>query len=176
MRIVVVLSFVVLSGCPKGGGAADPKRVEPEPEPEPAAEVAIHDAGIVCLGPEDERAVFTLELTYAEGCPVIPSEYDGEIHELELEVEQTPAKLYIVQPVDLATEELTWVSAGCGARVHFEGAIGTLDLDFAALDNSDAAGTGTWTPAGAAPCEVTLAGPYSNYARREAEDEEDYSE
>lgn len=172
MRTLAVVSCALLAGCPKGGGAPEPQPAETAPETA-APEVAVHDPAIVCLGPEDERTAFTFDLTYAEGCPVIPSEPGGEVHDVELDVDGTPAKIGILNPIDLAAEQLTWVSAGCGARVHFVGAIGTLDLEFAALDSSNAGGTGTWTPAGGASCAITLEGQVSNYQRREPEEEEE---
>ena len=173
--LFVVLIPLLLAGCPKGGGAADPKEVEQPDEPpvddvveEP---VAVNDPELVCAGPDSDRVVFTLDLVYPEGCPVIPSEMDGEIHDLELEVSGTPPKPLLADPVDLGTKTYVWASAGCGARIQFVGPIGTLDLAFAATGSSWAAGTATWTPTGGAPCDLTLEGAYTDYAKSDPADE-----
>ena len=138
----------------------------------------VYDPEARCHDDEHGRTVFIVELGYPEGCPPIPSEYDGQLGELEITVEGTPPTAGIMEPVDLAARDVAYVAEGCAMRATFTGSVGTLELEAAAsLEGMgyDLLGTGRWTPAGGAGCDLTIGGKYSNYSEvheHDAEEEE----
>jgi hypothetical protein len=123
------------------------------PSPPPAAATPelsappVNDAAIVCQDAEYPRTVFQVELNYPEGCTPIPTEYEGQAHELEISLEGSPLTAYFIEPVDLQFQAVKIVSEGCAVAIKYSSAIGTLDINLAATEDRAAAGTGHWEPA-----------------------------
>lgn len=154
---------IVLAGCPKK--QAGP--VEPEPGP-PAGKVAapkVNDATVVCRAGEQGRTVFLIELGFPAGCGPIPTEPGGQATDLEITIEDSPPKAYIMEPIDLVPRSVAFVSEGCGAAIVYVGAIGTLELEVAPIEYGgyDIKGTGRWSPAGGTACNIDLTGTYRDY-------------
>jgi hypothetical protein len=164
------LSLLVLSLAVVAAACGDKKKAAPVgPTPPPGegkvAPPKINDPAVVCRGGENGRTVFLPEFEFPAGCGPIPSEYGGQIHDLEITVEGAPVKAYIAEPVDLAMRSVAFEPNGCGVAIVYVGSIGTLELELAALAYGDNAigGTARWTPTGGAACDLKVTGRFSDY-------------
>ena len=165
---VLALSLgLALAAC--GKKEATPTTPAPPPAGGKMAPARVNDPEIVCRGGEAGRTVFSIELGYPDGCAPIPSEYDGQVRELEITLEGAPIRAYLPNPVDLTARGIAFEPNGCGASIVLAGAIGTLELAVAVTEYGDSAisGTGRWTPTGGAACDLTIGGTYSDYGQQD---------